>query len=113
MSTMVVGTESTTEATTESTTEATTESSTPSTPTWSRRMAVDMAERMFWTFVAAFMSALVSPPIAQAAGIDLSLTAMQAALVAGTSAVMNFVTVIARWRLSVLPNPGFGLDGKA
>jgi len=72
-------------------------------------MAVDMAERMVWTFVAAFMSALVSPQLAQAAGMNLSLTAFEAALLAGTSSAINFVTVIARWRLAILPNPGLGL----
>lgn len=78
-------------------------------PAESRRVrAVDLAERVLWTFVAAFTSALVSPPLAQAAGIDLSLTALEAAFVAGASAVVNLVTVIARWRLSVLPDPGAG-----
>jgi len=75
-----------------------------------RSMMLDLAERMVWTFVAAFMSALVSPQLAQAAGVDFSLTAMQAALLAGTSSVVNFLTVIARWRLSVLPNPGRGFE---
>jgi len=70
---------------------------------------MDMAERLFWTFVAAFTSALVSPALAQAAGVDLSLSALEAAFVAGTSAVVNFFTVIARWRLSILPDPGSGL----
>lgn len=69
----------------------------------------DMVERLVWTFVAAFTSALVSPPVAQAAGLNLSLTALDAAVLAGASAVVNFVTVVARWRLSVLPDPGAGL----
>ncbi len=69
----------------------------------------DLVERLFWTFVAAFASALISPPLAEAAGLDLSLTALDAAVVAGASAVMNFLTVVARWRLSVLPDPGAGL----
>ena len=69
----------------------------------------DMVERLVWTFVAAFTSALVSPPVAQAAGLNLSLTALEAAVLAGASAVVNFVTVVARWRLSVLPDPGAGL----
>ena len=69
----------------------------------------DLAERLVWTFVAAFTSALVSPPLAQATGMDLSLSALDAAFVAGTTAIVNFLTVIARWRLSVLPDPGAGL----
>jgi hypothetical protein len=70
---------------------------------------MDLAERLLWTFVAAFTSALVTPPVAQAAGVDLSLSALEAAFLAGTSAVIGFVTVIARWRLSILPDPGSGL----
>ena len=70
---------------------------------------VDLGERMFWTFVAAFASALVSPPVAQAAGLDVSLSALEAGVLAGTSAVLNFVSVVARWRLAVLPDPGAGL----
>lgn len=38
-------------------------------------------------------------------GLDL------AAAVAGLGALINAVLVIARWRLSVLPNPGEGLPG--
>ncbi len=69
----------------------------------------DLAERLLWTFVAAFTSALVSPPLAQVAGVELSLSALEAAFLAGTSAVVSFFTVIARWRLSILPDPGSGL----
>ena len=75
----------------------------------SRVRLADLAERLVWTFVAAFTSALVSPPLAQAAGVDLSLSALEAAFLAGTSAVVNFLALIARWRLSVLPEPGMGL----
>lgn len=71
----------------------------------------DMVERLVWTFVAAFTSALVSPPVAQAAGLNLSLTALDAAVLAGASAVVNFITVVARWRLSVLPDPGRDCGG--
>ncbi|HET7488564.1 MAG TPA: hypothetical protein VFJ85_11595 [Acidimicrobiales bacterium] len=66
----------------------------------------DMAERLFWTFVAGFTSALVSPPLAQAAGIHLSLTVLDSAVLAGVTAAVNFVTLVARWRLAVLPDPG-------
>ena len=75
----------------------------------SRVRFVDQLERMLWTFVAAFTSALVTPPLAQAAGVDLSLSGLEAGLLAGASAVLNFVTVTARWRLSVLPDPGAAL----
>ena len=63
-----------------------------------------------WTFVAAFSSALVSPPLAAAVGVELSLSAIEAAFLAGTSAVVSFFTVIARWRLSILPDPGAALQ---
>ena len=35
--------------------------------------------------------------------------ALQVAAIAGLSAVVNAVTQLARWRLSVLPSPGEGL----
>lgn len=76
---------------------------------WSRVRLADLAERLVWTFVAAFTSALVSPPLAQAAGVELSVSTLDAAVLAGTSAVVNFLTLVARWRLSVLPDPGTGL----
>ena len=69
----------------------------------------DLAERLFWTFLAAFTSALVSPPLAQAAGVDLTLSALEAAVLAGGSAAVNFATVVARWRLDILPDPGAAL----
>lgn len=69
----------------------------------------DLAERLVWTFVAAFTSALLSPPLAEAAGRHLSLSVLDSAVLAGASAVVNFVTILARWRLSVLPDPGAGL----
>lgn len=66
----------------------------------------DIAERIFWTFVAGFLGALTASPLAQALGMDLSLTALQSAFVAGVAAVATFVLALARWRLSVLPDPG-------
>lgn len=69
----------------------------------------DLLERLLWTFVAAFTSALVSPPLAEVAGVEISLSALEAAFLAGTSAVVGFFTVVARWRLSILPDPGSGL----
>lgn len=61
----------------------------------------DTAERLFWTFVAAFLGQLVG-----AAVLDLGVSALQSAAVAGLGAVANAVLLVARWRLSVLPDPG-------
>lgn len=61
----------------------------------------DTIERLFWTFVAAFLGQLVG-----AAVLDLGVSAIQSAAVAGLGAVANAVLLIARWRLSVLPDPG-------
>lgn len=69
-------------------------------------MIRDLLERILWTFVAAFLGALTG-----AAVLSLDVTALQAAAMAGLGAVANAVLVIARWRLSVLPNPGEGLPG--
>lgn len=63
-------------------------------------------ERLVWTFVAAAGGALIAPAVF---GFDVS--ALQAAAIAGVGAVVNFLTQLARWRLSVLPNPGDGLPG--
>lgn len=63
-------------------------------------------ERIVWTFVAAAGGALIAPAI-----FDFDVTAWQAAAIAGVGAVVNFLTQLARWRLSVLPNPGDGLPG--
>lgn len=81
-------------------------------------MVRDTIERLFWTFVAAFLGTLVGTPaflavLEQASGATIDVTALQAALVAatvaGVVAVANAVLILARWRLSVLPNPGEGL----
>ena len=69
-------------------------------------MIRDLAERLFWTFVAAFLGTLTGSAV-----LDLGLDALQVAALAGLGAVANAVLVIARWRLSVLPNPGEGLPG--
>ena len=74
-----------------------------------RLRLADLAERLVWTFVPPSPRPLVSPPPAEAAGVEMSLSTLDAAFVAGTSAVVNFLTVVARWRLSVLPDPGMGL----
>lgn len=62
------------------------------------------AERLVWTFVSAFLGALVGASV-----LDVDVDAVQAAALAGLGAVANAVTLFARWRLSVLPDPGQGL----
>lgn len=64
----------------------------------------DTIERLFWTVVAAGGGSLIAGPL-------LGVSAWQAAGVAGLSAAVNFVTILARKRLSVLPDPGEGLPG--
>lgn len=71
----------------------------PTTFRWST-----FAERLVWTFVSAAGGALVAPALF---GFDVQV--WQAAAIAGCGAVVNAVTQFARWRLSVLPNPGEGL----
>ena len=62
------------------------------------------AERLVWTFVSAFGGTLVGANL-----IGMDIDALQVAAIAGLSAVVNAVTQLARWRLSVLPSPGEGL----
>lgn len=80
----------------------------------------DTLERLVWTFVSAFISTLLASPVLVALVESLSSTpatldvsplgyAAVAAAVAGLTAVANAVLIIARYRLSVLPNPGAGL----
>lgn len=69
-------------------------------------MIRDLLERLFWTFVSAFLGALTGSAV-----LDLGLDAVQVAALAGLGAVANAVLLIARWRLSVLPNPGEGPPG--
>lgn len=80
-------------------------------------MVRDLLERVFWTFVAAFLASLLGTPaliavLEAASGATIDISALQAAVVAavlaGLAAVANLILVIARWRLSVLPNPGDG-----
>ncbi len=61
----------------------------------------DAAERLVWTFVAGFFGALAAGQL-----LDLDLAVWQAAAIAGVADVVNAVTLLARWRLSVLPDPG-------
>lgn len=82
----------------------------------------DTLERLWWTFVAAFLATLLSSPVlvdlmerlsATAVTIDISLIgyAVLSGAVAGLTAVANAVLLIARHRLSILPEPGDGLPG--
>lgn len=64
----------------------------------------DLIERVLWTAVAAGLGALVAAPL-------VDLATLEAAAVAAAAAAVNAVLVIARWRLSVLPDPGGGLPG--
>lgn len=64
----------------------------------------DTLERLFWTLLAAFLGALGTSDL-------LDITALQAGIVAAASAGVNFLLLVARTRLSVLPDPGDGLPG--
>lgn len=64
----------------------------------------DLAERVVWTAISAGLGVLTISGV-----IDVS--ALEAAFAAAASALVNALLVIARWRLSVLPDPGAGLPG--
>ena len=64
----------------------------------------DLLERLWWTLVAAFLGALTVSDL-------LDISALQAAIAAAASAGANFLLLVARARLSVLPEPGEGLPG--
>jgi len=64
----------------------------------------DMSERLLWTVLAAFLGGLT-------VGGLVDISALDAALVAGATAGVNFLTIVARARLAVLPDPGAGLPG--
>jgi len=61
-------------------------------------------ERLVWTAVAAGGASLLAVPV-------LGVEALPAAGIAALAAVVNYVTLVARARLSVLPDPGQGLPG--
>lgn len=82
--------------------------------------ARDLAERVFWSFVSGFLGSLLGVPlvldvIENVAHTQIDVSTSGAMLIsatfAGLTAAANVVLVIARWRLSVLPNPGDGLPG--
>lgn len=64
----------------------------------------DFLERLWWTFVVAACANATA-----AAVFDIAAWKMAAAT--GLAAVLQALVVFARWRLSVLPNPGDGLPG--
>jgi hypothetical protein len=61
-------------------------------------------ERLVWTAVAAAGAWLIGVPL-------LGLDVWQAAGLSALAAVVNYVTLVARSRLAVLPDPGDGLPG--
>ena len=64
----------------------------------------DLAERLFWTFVAAAGGALAGAAL-------FGWAPWEAAATAGFASVVNALTIFARHRLTVLPDPGNGLPG--
>lgn len=80
----------------------------------------DTLERLWWTFLSAFIGTLVGSPALLALVEALSATdtdaidiapigfAVISAAVAGVIAVANLLLIVARYRLSILPDPGEG-----
>ena len=67
----------------------------------------DTLERLGWTFVSAFGGIIVATDVA-----DLFNTStLKAAGAAGLVAAVNALTLIARSKVPVLPDPGDGLPG--
>jgi hypothetical protein len=64
----------------------------------------DTIERLFWAVVAAGLGALAVSDV-------IGISALEAAVVAGAGAGVDFLTLVARSRLNVLPSPGEGLPG--
>lgn len=64
----------------------------------------DAIERIFWTAVAAAGAAVTGAAL-------FDVESWRAAAMAATAAAIDAVLLVARWRLSVLPNPGAGLPG--
>jgi hypothetical protein len=72
---------------------------TPATP-------AQVVERLFWTSVAAGLASITG-----AALMNVDIAALQVAGFAALGGLFNGVLQFARYRLSVLPNPGDGLPG--
>lgn len=66
----------------------------------------DTLERLFWTVLAAFLGGL-------SVGGVINISTLDAAIAAAAAAAINFLLIVARARLDVLPNPGEGLPGLA
>jgi len=64
----------------------------------------DVAERLVWTVAAAFLGGL-------AVGGAFDLSTVEAGGLAAATAGVNFLLLVARARLAVLPEPGAGLPG--
>lgn len=64
----------------------------------------DTLERLWWTLLAAFLGAL-------GVGGMLDISTLDAAVMAAAGAGVNFLLLVARSRLDVLPEPGEGLPG--
>lgn len=64
----------------------------------------DTAERLFWSVLVAALTNLGSVDF-------LDIAAWKAASLAGINAAVTMVLLVARSRLSVLPDPGEGLPG--
>lgn len=66
----------------------------------------DTVERLFWTALAAFTGSLSAGAI-----FSYNMGVVRAAGIAAVGTLINGITVLARQRLSVLPDPGEGLPG--
>lgn len=64
----------------------------------------DTLERLLWTVVSAFTGLMVVSGV-------LDISALDAAVGAAATAGLNFISLVARARLAVLPSPGEGLPG--
>ena len=64
----------------------------------------DTLERLFWTILAAFLGGL-------SVGGVIDISTLDAAITASAAAGVNFLLIVARSRLAVLPEPGEGLPG--
>lgn len=63
-------------------------------------------ERLFWSGVVSGLAVLTGSAL-----FGWDVDALQAAATAAIGAVLNGITQVGRYRLSVLPDPGQGLPG--
>lgn len=64
----------------------------------------DTLERLFWTAASAVGSSVIGAAL-------LEMNTWKTAALAGITAGINFITIVARRRLETLPDPGAGLPG--